>query len=455
MAANRRQKKVRGHGLGDTKRCKPIEISRKEWRTYINSVRSRFRQLKLPNQFLQACSIKQKGVDNVSMREKTAFLEKTGNAVVGVIIPQGAKLKGKIGGHGRRRLISRDDIKRAEASIDAREKPEINSSVQETIKIIQQNEKKRIRLRLENHLRKYFKERHIPLRIKTEKEAFESTVNEYIRANLGQTEDYTKPLDLAKIERLYMDYKKMYKNIGQSRANAVNRLFERIFGRNGLTKNQSVVAKRWLLDKTQKPEEELVRMAETEVLPNFEDVKTRKRSSHLRPASMSIVKSGSRKARMKLHNGKKPREKNLVDKKRTPDKEKKAKSERKTVFDSVESILGEIGGENRETETILRDLRKKRLITDKTIVRLFINGSLTQKILLTILNDRGFMKAYGRGCIERLAKGLAKIGPQGRRTELSKKDFGGKNDHLFEFLIKNRYIIMHSGGSFVYLVRKH
>ena len=125
-------------------------------------------------------------------------------------------------------------------------------------------------------------------------------------------------------------------------------------------------------------------------------------------------------------------------------------------FDAVAYSLSEISKENPSTAEFIRELVKRNILEKDNVTKLFISGSLTQKLFQKAANDEDFKKMFGAKQVNLLARGLAYIGPLGRQTEGARRAFQGrKGKELFGFLEKKGYIdTSHGKGNTVtYLAR--
>jgi hypothetical protein len=293
-------------------------------------------------------------------------------------------------------------------------------------------------------------------------------------------------LDLALIERLYIGNRKDFKRLALEEAHNRNVLLEEIIGRERLTRNQRQAAKRWLLNHLPELERErllIIRSAQPKaggkqsfaspekmfekVSEAKERFKKRAREALLsqfkvreravvvgeRPARKAIVKAGTRAERIAAY---KPSEKTVSQKRKEMQQEESKANVTGEVFDQVKHALDRIRAENGASAKVITELRAKGLLTGDSVIRMFIAGSLTQKVFQKVVQNKAFQRNFGNKGFDLLARGLSFIGPTGKFTAKARKSFQGEaGKRMFDFLKRHDFIdTSHGKGEVItYLAR--
>ena len=413
---------------------KPRDISRDQYR---REIRRKFERFTLSKVAASALEIKKRGVKSLSRKELIQFLQRNSSVAAKAINEGGqvglTKSLSAIRGH----LTKFDD-------------KNIFSMVDITVRHILQEESKALARNAESHILKYFVERQIPVKTHTQKEAFNAALSDYFQTHKVGLE---QPIDLRAIEKIYLMFRHDLIMLDQFKAEQVNALFRKIFGKEKLTPNQKKAALKLVrvADKLYDAKKDTIiqemkplrsQMSQLDYLQELtgrdakaleqivEDVKKQAQSTFQQvggvkaPAKKSgdVRKLGTRAERMAAYI---PGEK-LTSVKRREFREQQIKERQSEgFFDSIKYALSEIEKENQSAATTMRELLSKRVLSRQSIAGLYKAGSLTQKVFLYTINNPGFSHEFRGKSIDLLARGLSFIGPTGKLTVRARRAFQG------------------------------
>ncbi len=325
----------------------------------------------------------------------------------------------------------------------------------------------------------YLEERKIPV----EPHILGNALSAHFKKNKMETPN--QALDLRAIEKEYIKHRKFARMIGFEANKTVNFYLGKIIGNARLNPGQKKAAKKWLFKELGKHEERLENEANNLFLENekewtqetaekinrkIEEIDAEfvegaqktlwkrflKQAKHQpEPARKrgEAEKLGRRDERMARYT---PKEKNPKQRQaeiKTAENMAKRSGRR---FDSAEYAIRQIASANPGAGRKFRELAGLKKLDRESIVRLFTSGTLAQKTFLKAVVEKGFESRFGQRDINALAKGIAFIGPVGRKIEKAKKAFQSpKGKQIFEFLEKEGLVeTHHSGGSVAYLKRE-
>jgi len=471
----RKQGKQRNSGSEGRKKVspwfsKPNGVSR---RKHLATTRAPFTKMPLSESFSQACSN-----SNLSAEGKAKFIKSHGEQAARGLVKITA---GNVNITKARVLVNKahflSDLKQSTL------KDIFNFTRREIIT----SEVKGLRSRFINHMRKYFKARKISLSTKSEKEAFDAAVSKFFSER--KFEELDKPIRLAAFEKDYFGFRKSFRSSELMDAETRNSMASETFQGTRLTNNQWKAVRKWFAkhweermarrDKAikefarkrasqQEPEalaENMKRMTEKIDLidKEFKErakreltqvfVKNNKTAAPPEPKRESNFKQGTRAERIASYT---PREKTPVERSQEMKSEERvARSLRGVPFNAVQHALESMKSENASNARFFENLFKKKEISSGALTKLFISGTLTQKVFRAVAKDPEFMPIFGIKGLELLARGLSFIGPTGRKSVGVMRNFQGKTGkRMYEFLEKKNYINTGSGGNNVtYLSR--
>lgn len=123
-------------------------------------------------------------------------------------------------------------------------------------------------------------------------------------------------------------------------------------------------------------------------------------------------------------------------------------------FNVVEHCLSEISHANVETGDFLRNLVRTASLNENGLVSLYTSGNLNQRVFREILSQTNFERQFGGRNINVLARGIAHVGPQGRKVDHVKRAFQSpRAEEIFNFLVRNKFLDTAHGKNMVYLTR--
>ncbi|AJF59572.1 MAG: hypothetical protein QT03_C0001G0061 [archaeon GW2011_AR10] len=440
----------------------------------------KFRRTPISKPALMALEFRKRGrlskYENISMQEKIDFLLQNRHATV-------AALRNFAKRQANNRMLSRKaSTGRLQALVQRKflkETPEkdINYFLSATIEQILKAERRKAFSSTLSTIENYLQKRGIPVDRETVKIAFELAGKPTLE-ELSET-----GIDLRNIEREYLEIRRGDRFVFQEKNKDINRIFFRAFGHERLTPAQRRRAKNWIINNFEKfekrrrelykeltvdrPQQDLANLseavdkAETEFIQTAQQkfIQTFKPTKKVQVAvaiTEKPAKVGTRAERMAAYV---PREKTVEQRKQEIRQREEIAKETKRGFNVAEYCLEEISKENNQTGKTLREMMQKRLLNRDSLVSLFTSGSLTQRVFLAAVQEKGFAQQFGPRSINVLARGLAFIGPQGRKVERAKRAFqSAQAEQMFQFLEKHDLLDTgHSRGKGkgwnVYLVR--
>jgi hypothetical protein len=342
------------------------------------------------------------------------------------------------------------------------------SFAKSALKHIFAQEAKELPERMRRRVRRYLKERGIPVE--------DGELIFIVNMHLAKTKpkEMVDQINITQIEHDYLYGAKVTRASRYDRAEQINKCLRDVCRGVYFTPQQKRTIKRWLYK--QYPELVKSRIAAFKVylddpskgLPNIAEIEKRfieaTRDDFSRQfATTQIITTVRRQATTtttptKLGNHKE-RIANYTPREKTPRERsddlatlKKTAREMGKPFDTAEYCLSKIGAENAKAQEQLRTLLEKGQINKNALTSLFTSGSLTQKIFLLTANSPEFKNQFGEEKLNVLAKGLSYIGSQGKQIIRAKLTF--QSTDLFRFLEIHKLIeTNHGGGDVVYLAR--
>lgn len=336
---------------------------------------------------------------------------------------------------------------------------------------------------IDRNTKKYFEARGLPLKTEIERDALGIAVDKFVRTH--KLRDFSRGVDLAGIERDFLQIRRGLKFTDQETAEEQNRLLKDIFKGERLTPNQRRAAKRWLKQNYKQFRErrkQVIRDILThyggkfppgssdEIRQKFAEIQlelgVRARKELLKSFKQAITKRAPQARVIREPVSKKPGTRRERIAAYQPAIREKAERSRDLAigesvtrlvggtFDPVSDVLRRIEEESPPTASKLRELMDQRLLEGNLVKSLFINGSLAQKVFLTAIADPNFSR-FGPKAINLAAKGITFIGPGGKPIGRARRAFQGEiGKKLFDFLeTKGLIETGHGGGTVVYLAR--
>jgi len=328
-------------------------------------------------------------------------------------------------------------------------------------------ETERFQKQFASHFIKYLKERGIDY----EKKAFSMAMDTIIS---GKT-----LLDLARVspiefEKAYVGGLKVVRGLELGLGRSINKVIEKAFKGKKLTPMQKKAVVRWMnghLNEFEQVKATILRVSTDansykKLMDEAEEIIFKKIYADLAPSffakqrearvpleSRVQKKLGDRVKRMMQYS----RSERIADAARRDSFERVEEYAKKVnkSFNPVDYCLTELTKENHSAGAQFRQLVNSKLLNSMSLRGLFSKGSLTQKIFLKALQEHKFTSDFGEQNINALARGLAYIGPTGKKIGHAIRAFQSPQaTRIFEFLEKNGLIeTSHGGGNVVYLKR--
>jgi len=460
-------------------REKPEKVSR---RNLLREVRAKYSLLPFSKNFWTAHALTPQSPDST----KRSFLRTNKDTAAKVIA--NAYGDGKASG----RSVSPQNLRRViDSQLNTFSSSALDDFVSRTRNVISAQEIKNLPEKIEEHLKDYLSARNIPVRTQNERRALRTTVLDLI--NRGIISDAKASLDLASAERIYFQNRKGLRRLDLDDTERTNKIFRDSFGRERLTANQERATKAWLrahigeledkelalareysqkmpLGKT--PEDtgkkfvdcinnarkeagrQFVERARNELFRNFKPPEKAPRKFVPRAGP---EKSGTRQQRIADHElTASQKKRRMFNVERTVNLMEKTVNLMGKPFDPVDYALIGIKADNKACASVIERLLQEKALKGDKVIKLFISGSLAQRVFKNVVENKEFMDKFGQNSVDLLATGLSYIGPKGRQTVGVRRIFQGeRGKELFDFLEKSGYIdTRHTGANVTYLTRR-